>query len=212
MGAYPGAPLLRLECVPMSAILYPVAENAERALANPRGRAARESQARDLAQGPVTFVTEPAGPAFATEAEALAAWTGRIDAAGSPLQPQDRFCALREVLAPTPGRRPRPRQVKMLNRDGRRWSEPPPLPQTQWRLSVSYWRIAGAEEKARMERDRLEQARRARRSAAGEGLDAAQLRAMAHQPMRPFRPQQPLDIGLFEFRPPDAPHIVMPDE
>ena len=196
----------------MSAILYPVAENAERALGCPRGRAARESQALALAQGPVTFVTEPAGPAFSSEDEALAAWTGRIDAAGSPVQPADRYCTLREVVAPTPGRRPKPKQAKLVNRDGRRWSEPPPLPQTQWRLSVSYWRIAGAEEKAQMERDRLEQARRARRSAAGEGLDAAQLRAMAHQPMRPFRPQQPLDIGLFEFRPPAAPHIVMPDE
>ena len=86
----------------MSAILYPVAENAERALAQPHGRAARESEARTLARGPVTFVTEPAGPAFASEAEALAAWTGRIDAAGSPLQPADRYCALREVMAPAP--------------------------------------------------------------------------------------------------------------
>jgi hypothetical protein len=196
----------------MSAILYPVAENAERALAGPRGRAAREREAQALAAGPVTFVTEPAGPAFASEEEALAAWAGRIDAAGKPVGPADRYCTLREVMAPVVGRRPKPKQARLVNRDGRRWSEPPPLPQTVWRLSVSYWRIAGAEEKARMERDRLEQARRARRSAAGEGLDAAQLRAMAHQPMRPFRPQQPLDIGLFEFRPPDAPHIVMPDE
>jgi hypothetical protein len=196
----------------MSAILYPVAENAERALASPRGRAAREREAQALAAGPVTFVTEPAGPAFASEEEALATWAGRIDAAGKPVGPADRYCTLREVMAPVAGRRPKPKQARLVNRDGRRWSEPPPLPQTVWRLSVSYWRIAGAEEKARIERDRLDQARRARRSAAGEGLDAAQLRAMAHQPMRPFRPQQPLDIGLFEFRPPDAPHIVMPDE
>ena len=35
---------------------------------------------------------------------------------------------------------------------------------------------------------------------------------MARQPLRPVEPQQPLDIGLFEVRPPDAPHIVMPDE
>lgn len=196
----------------MSAILYPVAENAERALAQPHGRAARESEATALAQGPVTFVTEPAGPAFPSEEEALAAWAGRIDAAGKPVGPADRYCTLREVIAAVPGRRPRPKQARLVNRDGRRWSEPPPLPQTVWRLSVSYWRIAGAEEQAQRERERLEQARRARRSAAGEGLDAAALRAMAHQPMRAFRPQQPLDIGLFEFRPPDAPHIVMPDE
>ncbi len=38
------------------------------------------------------------------------------------------------------------------------------------------------------------------------------LRTIARQPLRPVEPQQPLDIGLFEIRPPDAPHIVMPDE
>lgn len=196
----------------MSAILYPVATNAESALAKPMGRAARQSEAAALAQGPVTFVTEPAGPAFANEAEAMALWAGRVDGARGAVQPADRYCALREVVAATAGRKSKPKQAKLVNRDGRRWSAPPPLPQTVWRLSVSYWRIAGVEELAQMERDRLEQARRARRSASGEGLDAAALRAMAHQPMRAFRPQQPLDIGLFEFRPPDAPHIVMPDE
>ena len=30
--------------------------------------------------------------------------------------------------------------------------------------------------------------------------------------LRATKPQQPLDIGLFEVHPPEAPHIVMPDE
>jgi hypothetical protein len=30
--------------------------------------------------------------------------------------------------------------------------------------------------------------------------------------LRPTRPQKALDIGLFETRPPEAPHIVMPDD
>ena len=58
----------------------------------------------------------------------------------------------------------------------------------------------------------LDQARKARRAAGAETLDAGALRALARQPLRPVRPQQPLDVGLFEFRPPDAPHIIMPDE
>ena len=43
-------------------------------------------------------------------------------------------------------------------------------------------------------------------------LDAAQLRALARQPLRPVKPQQPLDAGLFEMPAPEAPHILIPDE
>ena len=32
------------------------------------------------------------------------------------------------------------------------------------------------------------------------------------QPLQPFKPQQPLDIGLFETRLPESPHIIVPDE
>ena len=43
-------------------------------------------------------------------------------------------------------------------------------------------------------------------------MDAQALRARLSEPLRPLKPQQPLDIGLFEVRPPEAPHILMPDE
>ena len=43
-----------------------------------------------------------------------------------------------------------------------------------------------------------------------EFRDAKQ--AIAHQPLRPVKPQQPLDIGLFEVRLPESPDIVVPDE
>jgi hypothetical protein len=43
-------------------------------------------------------------------------------------------------------------------------------------------------------------------------MDAPALRARLERPLRPVKPQQPLDIGLFEVRPPEAPHILMPDE
>lgn len=192
----------------MSAILYPVANNAESALSRPLGRAARASEAKDLARGEVLFVSEPAGPAFETYEAALAAWGGRVDDGkpGHAVQPADRFCALREVLAVPPPRRPaRSRASKPIYQDGHRWSPPPPSAPTVWRLSVSYWRLADAAELAA-----LEQARKTRRRATE--LDAETLRALARQPLQPIRPQQPLDIGLFEFRPPEAPHILMPDE
>ena len=55
----------------MTAILYPVAANAELALSRPLGRAARESEARRRAGEAVVFATDPVGPAFATRAAAL---------------------------------------------------------------------------------------------------------------------------------------------
>ncbi len=75
------------------------------------------------------------------------------------------------------------------------------------RLQVGYWKLVDpAAEPA------LPQARAARRAQEGEGLDAQALRAMARQPLAPVKPQQPLDIGLFEYSPPEAPHLTIPDE
>lgn len=190
-------------------VLYPIAANAETALARPLGRAARESEAQALAAGAVEFVTEPVGPAFPSADAALMAWAGRIDDGRKGfVQPADRFCALREVIAQTPGRRTaRPGQAKPAFKDGRRWPAPKPPPATVWRLSVSYWRLVDAARLAQ-----LHQARKARRAAGAERLDAAALRALARQPLQPLRAQQPLDVGLFEVRLPEAPHILMPDE
>lgn len=191
-------------------VRYPVAANAEAALSAPLGRAARESEATGLAGTAVEFVSEAVGPAFATYEAALEAFRGRIDE-GRPghaaVQPEDRYCTLREMVAASEGRQPKPRQLKPAFRDGRRWPAPKPPPPTAWRLSISYWRLVDAARFAQ-----LEQARKARRNAGSEALDPNALRALARQPLRPVRPQQPLDVGLFEFRPPDAPHIIMPDE
>jgi hypothetical protein len=191
----------------MSAILYPVAANADRALAQPVGRAARASDAQALAQGEVEFVTQEVGPAFATKTEALAAYPARLDDEDKRrfLAAGDRYCTLREVVAKGTSRKLK--QSKATLKDGRRWSSPPSLPATAWRLSISYWRIKGAEEIAAMA-----QARQARRTAAPEPLDAAALRALSRQPLAPVQAQRPLDIGLFEFRPPEAPHLIIPDE
>ena len=121
----------------MSAILYPVAANAERALAAPLGRAARFSDAQALARGEVVFVSEPAGPAFDSYQAALAVWGGRIDDGkpGHTVQPADRYCTLREVVAgAVPRRTAKGRQAKPTFADGRRWSPPPTLAPTLWRL------------------------------------------------------------------------------
>lgn len=189
----------------MSAILYPIAVNADRALAQPVGRAARASEAQALARVEVEFVTQEVGPAFDTKREALAAYPGRVDDEdkGRFLPASERYCTLRELVGKGGPRKLK--QAKPTMKDGHRWSAPPTPPPTVWRLSISYWRIKGAEELAA-----LAQARKARRSA--DPLDAAALRALTRQPLAPVQPQQPLDIGLFEFRPPEAPHLIIPDE
>ena len=191
-------------------VLYPVAATAEAALHAPRGFAARERSARDLAGDAVVFATEMVGPAFESEAAALDAYAGRLDdeRPGKRVRvpTERRWCALRPVAADGAPKRKKP--VEPVNRDGRRWPAPDPAaPTPRWRLSVSYWRIGEPEQPIP-----TEAARELRRRGAGEGLDPASLRALAHQPLKPLRPQQPLDIGLFETRPPEAPHIVMPDE
>lgn len=190
----------------MSAILYPVARSVAEALERPLGRAAREREAASLAGEAVSFVSEEVGPAYPTQEAALDAWAGRLDdeREGRRVQvaPEDRYCALRERAA---GRAPpAPREPSFA--DGRRWPKPPAKrPVIEFRLSVSYWRIGEAQAA-------LDQARAARRRPEAANLDAAELRALARQPLRPVKPQQPLDVGLFESPAPEAPHILIPDD
>jgi hypothetical protein len=188
-------------------VLYPVAASVDEALASPRARAAREREAATAAAGPVAFVTEFAGPAFTTRAAALDAYAGRVEdeRPGRPraVAPEDRWCELAEIAAP--GVRP-PAPLDPKPAEGRRWPAPAAPPATVWRLRVSYWRTGRAAEAP------LEQARRLRRAEQAAALEPAAVRALSRQPLRPVRPQQPLDVGLFETRPPEAPHIIMPDE
>jgi hypothetical protein len=174
-------------------ILYPVAGSADEALQAPKGLAARARAAADMAGGPVLFVSEAVGPAFATR-EALA------DTFKTTLaQP---WCAIRPVAAGAKA----PGPVAPVNRDGRRWPEQKTAKSVLWRLSISYWRIESAEQAP------MDHARQLRRDPEVGRLDAKALRALSRQPLRAMKPQQPLDIGLFEVRPPDAPHLIIPDE
>ena len=184
----------------MTAILYPVAPDAEAALAQPLGRAARAREARGLAGEAVVFVTEPVGAAYANRAAALEAHGARVDDAGA----EDRYCRLAETLAGGTA----PRAAAPVYQDGRRWpAAPTSAPKTVWRLQVSYWRPVSAQAATESA-----QAREARRGAAREPMDSQALRNLTRQPLRPVRPQQPLDIGLFETRLPENPNIVVPDE
>jgi hypothetical protein len=194
-------------------ILYPVATSAEAALAKPAGRAAREREAETLAGAPVSFVTEAVGPAFASREAALDAFAGRLDdprpGYGVQLQPEDRWCALAERSL---GAAPAP--VEPAFARGRRWPKPPARPpRTVFRLLVSYWRIgAAAVAEPATAPTAADQARALRRRTEAARLNAAELRALAQQPLRPVKPQQPLDVGLFEAPAPEAPHILIPDE
>ena len=181
----------------MTAILYPVAANAELAMAGPLGRAAREREAMGVAGEAVVFTTDPTGPAFATREAAAEVYAGPVGESWARLAEQ--------IL---PGQKLAP--VKPVFADGRRWPvQTAAPPRTAWRLMVSYWRIATAQRPIE-----TPQARAARKTRPSQdtAMDTETLRAIARQPLRPIEPQQPLDIGLFEVRPPDAPHIVMPDE
>ncbi|HZZ31222.1 MAG TPA: hypothetical protein VFE10_04440 [Phenylobacterium sp.] len=177
----------------MTAILYPVAANAELASASPLGHAAREREALSVAGEAVVFTTDPTGPAFATREAGVAAYGALLD---------DPWRRLTEQILP--GQKLAHAEPVMA--EGRRWPAPAGgPPRTAWRLMVSYWRIATAARPIE-----TPQARRARR--ARQALDAETVHAMAQAPLRPVEPQQPLDIGLFETRLPEAPHIVVPDE
>jgi hypothetical protein len=173
-------------------ILYPIASGADAALAAPKGRAAREREAERVAAEPVAFVREFTGPSFRDEDEARAHWAGRLDderpGQRVSVLPEDRFCELKPII--------------------QRSRIPLAPAHTVWRLSVAYWRIGGVPAEA----VDTPQARKARKQKDGPAPDGDTLEAMANQPLRPIKAQQPLDIGLFEVRLPEAPHIVVPDE
>jgi hypothetical protein len=188
-------------------VRYPIAINPEIALSAPMGRAGREREARDIAGEPVEFVREMSGPAFETREAALEAYASRVDGGGGMVQPEDRFCELMEVAVPVHGQAPRAGQAQPVFAAGRRWPEPKRMLRTVWRLSVGYWRPLTARTV-----EALDQARQLRRREAADRLDPDTLRRVSRMPLRAVKPQQPLDIGLFETPLPENPGILIPDE
>ena len=192
----------------MTAIRYPVAQNAEAAFSAPMARAARASEAEALAGAAVEFVSEAAGPAFDSREAALSAYAGRLDDERPEhrvsIEPEDRYCALIEMAASPVAPKP---VMQPTYRNGRRWPKPNAPRPTVWRLSIRYWRVAVAQPLLQAEPPSAP--RTGRKTAP---LDAKALRERLGEPLRSLKPQQPLDIGLFEVRPPEAPHILMPDD
>ena len=177
----------------MTASRLPVAPTAEAALHAPLGAAVREGEAVRLAGRPVRLTTEAVGPAFATREAAAEAYAARLAEPG---------CALRPVSPAGPA----PAPVRALAGGPRRWPEAAASAPALWRLQVSYWRCAGEDGPP------LAAARRVRRDACAADLAAGDLRRLAEQRLQAVRPQQPLDIGLFEVRAPEAPDRLLPDE
>lgn len=196
-------------------ILYPVAETVERALHAPRGLAGREREAGLLAGDTVRFTRALVGPAYRSREAALDAYAGRVDddRPGRPftVPGEARWCELK-ATAPEGARPPVP--LKPTLRDGRRWPtvEPTEASVVVWRLSVAFWRIVGVEAQPELPPARALRRDASQASSLGAVLDARALRRLSAQPLRPFKPQQPLDMGLFEVRLPEAPHIVVSDE
>lgn len=188
-------------------VRYPIASSAEAALTKPLGRAVREREARETAGEEVEFVRELAGSPFETREAAVQMYVGLVDEEGlRPVPPEDRFCELVEVIA-SEGRRRVGDQAEPVCRDGHRWPKPKRTLKTAYRLSVGYWRPVSARPPVP-----VAQARSARKREESRRLTAAELRAIASQPLQPVKPQQALDIGLFEVFAPGQPHILMPDE
>ena len=205
-GAMPHDLMARMSYAVAMSLKYPVAPTADLALASPLGFAVREREASALAGAEaVEFVTEWVGPAWPSPEAATQGLAARLPPG------EGGWWSILPVIAPAPGKgRAVPAAPsKPVFRDGRRWPQPDPQarPATAWRLSIRYWRVGGAPVPTPSR-----SARKVRRDPEAGALETAVLRALAEQPLRPEGPQRALDIGLFEFRPPDAPHIVMPDE
>jgi hypothetical protein len=188
-------------------VRFPIAVTADAALTAPLGRAAREREAREAVGEEVEFVRELAGAPFEDRDAAVQLYAGLIDEEGlRAVAPEDRFCELVEVIAEE-GRRRIGDQAEPVFKAGRRWPKPKRMLRTAYRLSVGYWRPLSARPSMP-----IDQARAARKREESRRLSAQELRAMASQPLQAVKPQQALDIGLFEVSPPEAPHILMPDE
>lgn len=190
---------------------FPVAPNPDAAVHQPMGFAMREQEARTVCAGDeVRFVTAWVGPPMGSADEVLAVYGEQL--AGQP----EHWWSILPVTPSVPvagrGKGGRPRrmtQARPVFRDGRRWPAPDPetIPHAAWRLSIRYWKT-GPDDHATPDRA----ARKLRRDPTAAELEARALKALAEQPLRPEGPQRALDIGLFEMRPPEAPHIIMPDE
>jgi hypothetical protein len=198
-------------------IAYPVAASVEKALCAPLGFAMRERDAARL--GPdeeIAFTSSwvlDAAPDEETAKAAVAARYGEKGALGLARGLAEGWLKL-EPVGLVDGVQPkRPSgvlvPVKPVLEGGSRWPRPvdaPHRPKVGWRLSLRFWRLGEAPAGP------SEPARKLRKKRDAEALERQHLQALVEQPLTAYSPQKALDIGLFEIIPPEAPHILMPDE
>jgi len=184
---------------------YPIAADGHAALAQLRQdddkRASREREAETLAGHRVAFVTQSIGPLYASEDEARKAYAGVLD--------ETRVCTLtcRLKSAATSKRA----QVQPLLENGARWPKAQVARESQWQLSISYWKALPATRIVPGNAPKG-QARKLRKDMKSYELTPEQVVALTETPMTAARPQKALDFGLFDFIPPDNPGIVIADE
>lgn len=190
----------------MPAIAYPIAHNALDIVLNWASGtlpvAERERDACERSAKDVTFVRETLDPAFPSEAAAQAHYAQLLSEPFASL-----ICTFERTRLP--GR------AEATRRNGQRWSGTPHAPPAQWKLSLSYWKIGlkrAASAKPASGPSIPVQARAVRKKALDVPLSAEEVQALAHAPLMAYRPQKALDIGLFEFVPPDNPGIIIADE
>ena len=190
----------------MPAIAYPIAAHAVDILKGfaTLKQAERVREAQDIAGARVGCVSETLEAAFATREAAEAYY-----AQGFPGLLEQPFAQLQCRLKP--GLKPK---AQAEAKSGKRWPELTSPPQSQWQLSVSYWKILkGPVEATEIPHVNPKvQARAMRKRSLGQDLTPAEIRALAHTPLNPYLPQKSLDIGLFEVHPPENPNIIIADE
>jgi len=189
----------------MPAIAYPIAHNALDIVLNWASGAMpfseRERDARQSCGKDVTFVRETLDPAFPSEEAAQAHYARLL---GEPFA--SLVCTFERTRLPA--------RSEATRRDGRRWAVAGAAPPAQWKLSLGYWKIGTARPTAKpgAEPPIPVQARAVRKKALDVPLTSEEVQALAHAPLMAYRPQKALDIGLFEFVPPDNPGIIIADE
>lgn len=183
---------------------YPIATDAHDALSQLRTaagpRAVREREAESLCGARVCFVTENLGPLYERHEDALDVYRGLLG--------DDQACRLACRMKDPPARRGKP--VEPVFKDGERWPKMArPLPSV-WQLTVSYWKVIAVARRAAPAP--VSKPARALRRKGGEALTPDEVRGLVDSPLTAVRPQKALDFGLFDFRLPENPEIVIADE
>jgi hypothetical protein len=190
----------------MTAQAFPVATQAADLLSclPSQMNATRESEAARLAGSSVAFVSEVTGPAFESRETAHSYF--------SMVYPDllaKAYALLQCRIKPTAKRS---KQARLSGADGQRWAKMTTQPMSEWRLSLTYWKILPLALRSDNVRKSKDQARRLRRKDGAQALTTAELMALSQSPLMAYRPQKALDIGLFEVRPPENPGILIADE